>query len=228
MYIAQYLSRAGVCSRRKAIEHIKDGDVKVNGVVVDEFYKVQNKDFVKFNGKPVAFKEYVYILLNKPRGYITSRKDEQHRRTVYDLLPKKYHNQVFPVGRLDFNTTGLLLLSNDGDLAQKLIHPSHKIQKRYQAKLSKVLKPEDLLKIKNGLKLEDGFVKVDSISYFRKKQDEATVSLHIGKRRIVRRLFEELGYFVTHLDRFEFGSLTKKRLKVGEWRLLADEEVAAL
>jgi 23S rRNA pseudouridine2605 synthase len=228
MYIAQYLARCGVCSRRKAIEHVKDGDVIVNGKVVDEHCKVQEKDVVKFKGKKVFPKDYVYIILNKPKGYITTRSDEQGRKTVLDLIKKSESKIVVPVGRLDCNTTGILLLTNDGALVQKLTHPSNEIKKRYSVNLSKQFDQQDLKRIQKGFVLDDGPIKIDDVSSVQGKNNQVIVDIHCGRPRIVRRIFEYLNYFVNDLDRISFAGLTHKNLPIGKWRFLRRKEIESL
>ena len=214
MYIAQFMARCGVCSRRKAVQHIKSGEVVANGKVVDEFYEVQKDDFIKLNGKRIEEKRFVYILLNKPMGFITSRADENNRKTVLDLIKHPSSKFISPVGRLDYNTSGVLLLTNDGDMIQKLIHPKNVITKRYFVQLSKRLPLAALKTIQKGIRLEDGFVKVDKITYVRKKTDQVIVDLHTGKKRIIRRIFEQIGYLVNELDRLAFAGITHKILKL--------------
>jgi 23S rRNA pseudouridine2605 synthase len=228
MYIAQFMARCGVCSRRKAVQHIKSGEVVANGKVVDEFYEVQKDDFIKLNGKRIEEKRFVYILLNKPMGFITSRADENNRKTVLDLIKHPSSKFISPVGRLDYNTSGVLLLTNDGDMIQKLIHPKNVITKRYFVQLSKRLPLAALKTIQKGIRLEDGFVKVDKITYVRKKTDQVIVDLHTGKKRIIRRIFEQIGYLVNELDRLAFAGITHKNLKVGDWRFLTDKEIKEL
>lgn len=222
-----FISSAGVCSRRKAVDHIKSGAVTVNGVVrTDPGYRVAGDEQVAINGVPVKSQtNFVYVLLNKPRDYITTCSDERGRKTVLDLLVG-LNETVFPVGRLDRNTTGLLLLTNDGMLAQSLSHPSNKVLKEYQVMTNLQLENDDLAHIREGVLLDDGHIKVDQC--VRTSTHTAEVSLHSGKYRIIRRLFEHFGYEVTRLDRTVYAGLTKKGLTVGEWRHLREDEVMML
>ncbi len=229
--LSKYLAHAGVCSRRKAVDIIKDGLVTVNNVEITEpGYKIKLRDVVKVNGKIIRPEKFVYILLNKPQGVITTRADEKGRRTVIDLLGKKIKQRVYPIGRLDYNTTGLLLLTNDGELTQHLAHPKYHIQKVYSVSLNRPLHPNDIELIKKGVQLKDGIVRVDDIDIPNqtKIKNNVRITLHSGKYRIVRRLFEKLGYFISKLDRVKFAGMSKKGLRVGEWRLLTDKEIARL
>lgn len=229
--LSKYLAHAGVGSRRKVVEIIKNGLVTVNNVEVTEpGYKLKPSDDVKVSGKRVRLEKFVYILLNKPQGVITSRADEKGRRTVIDVLGNKIKQRVYPVGRLDYNTTGLLLLTNDGELTQQLAHPKYKVQKIYSVSLNRPLHPNDVELIKKGVRLKDGVVRVDEVEIpaLTKIKNNVRVTLHSGKYRVVRRLFEQLGYFISKLDRVKFAGMTKKGLRVGEWRFLTDKEVARL
>ena len=227
----RYISNAGICSRRKADELIAAGVVAVNGVVVSELgHKVDpQKDEVRYNGETLKREKMVYVLLNKPKDYITTTDDPQERRTVMHLVEKASRERIYPIGRLDRNTTGLLLMTNDGDLADKLSHPKNNIVKLYQVELSKSLTQGDLNKIGFGLELEDGFIKPDSISYVAGgSKREIGIQIHSGKNRIVRRIFEHLGYEVVKLDRAVYANLTKKDLPRGRWRFLEESEVIQL
>lgn len=231
MRLNKYLSTSGVTSRRKAAEIVKEGLVTVNGKVeVNPAYEMQPTDVVEFEGKVVKPTEkLVYFIINKPKNIITTASDEKGRRTVIDLLGNKVRERVFPVGRLDRNTTGLLLLTNDGDLATKLTHPSYRVSKVYTAFLDKELSMQDLEKIREGLTLEDGFVKVDGINFIQgSSKKEVGLEIHVGKNRIVRRIFEHLGYEVEKLDRLQFANLTKKDLPRGFFRPLTEKEVIML
>ncbi len=231
MRLNKYVAHCGVCSRRQAAEYIKEGQVSVNGEKVTEpGYQVQAGDKIAFRGKPIRpEKKLVYLLLNKPKDYITTAKDEKGRRTVLDLVGNKVQERIFPVGRLDRATTGLLLLTNDGELAKKLSHPSHKVKKVYQVWLDKPLAAADLEKIGAGLELEDGKAIVDAVGYIEGgKKNEIGIELHIGRNRIVRRIFEHLGYEVVRLDRVYYAGLTKKDLPRGRWRHLTEKEVIML
>ncbi len=226
-----YLSMSGVTSRRKAVELVKEGKVTVNGNVVKEpGYEVLPGDKVLLEEKSIRpVDKKVYILMNKPRDTITTLDDEKGRKTVMDLIKTKVKERIFPVGRLDRETTGLLLLTNDGDLAQKLSHPSFKVKKFYKATLDKAMTTEDLQKIKEGLTLDDGPAKVEGIDYIEEGlANEVGVEIHIGKNRIVRRIFEHLGYQVERLDRTYYAGLTKKDLPRGQFRQLTEREVIML
>jgi len=224
----RYISNAGVCSRRKADELIAAGVVSVNGEVVSELgHKVDPaKDDVRYNGELLKREKKVYVLLNKPKDYITTTDDPQERRTVMSLVDKASRERIYPVGRLDRNTTGLILMTNDGDLADKLSHPSYGITKIYHVELNRGLSQGDLNKIQFGLELEDGVIKPDQISYVAGgSKSEVGIQIHSGKNRIVRRIFEHLGYEVVKLDRVVYGNLTKKDLPRGRWRYLEEHEL---
>ena len=226
----RYIANAGICSRREADDYITAGLVSVNGEIVSELgTKVMPTDDVRYNGERLKAEKNVYILLNKPKDYITTSDDPDGRKTVMELIAKACKERVYPVGRLDRNTTGVLLFTNDGDLAKKLTHPSSNIRKVYHVELDKALKKNDFQKMIDGIDLEDGVSAVDEISYDAggdKKQ--VGVELHSGKNRIVRRMFESLGYEIRKLDRVVFAGLTKKDLPRGRWRLLAETEVGIL
>ena len=227
----RYISNAGICSRRKADELIAAGVVSVNGEVISELgHKVDPaKDVIRYNGETLRREKMVYVLLNKPKDYITTTDDPQERRTVMQLVEKASKERIYPIGRLDRNTTGLLLLTNDGDLADKLSHPKNNITKLYQVELSKNLTQGDLNKIAFGIELEDGLIKPDTISYVQGgSKREIGIQIHSGKNRIVRRIFEHLGYEVVKLDRTVYASLTKKDLPRGRWRYLDEKEVIQL
>jgi 23S rRNA pseudouridine2605 synthase len=227
----RYIANAGICSRRKADELILAGVVAVNGEVVTELgSKVDPmKDEIKYNGETLRREKMTYVLLNKPKDYITTTEDPQERRTVMHLVEKASRERIYPVGRLDRNTTGLLLMTNDGDLADKLSHPRSNIVKLYQAELNKNLSQGDLNKIQFGLELEDGLIKPDAVSYVQGgSKREIGIQIHSGKNRIVRRIFEHLGYEVVKLDRVVYANLTKKDLPRGRWRYLDEAEVIQL
>jgi len=227
----RYISNAGICSRRKADELIAAGVVSVNGIVISELgHKVDpQKDEIRYNGEMLKREKMVYVLLNKPKDYITTTEDPMERRTVMHLVEKASKERIYPIGRLDRNTTGLLLMTNDGDLADKLSHPRNNITKLYQVELSKSLTQGDLNKIAFGLELEDGLIKPDSISYVAGgSKREVGIQIHSGKNRIVRRIFEHLGYEVVKLDRVVYANLTKKDLPRGRWRYLEESEVIQL
>lgn len=231
MRLNKYVAHCGVCSRRQAADLVKEGQVTVNGEqVLEPFYQMKPDDVVRYKGKVIRPEEHtVYLLMNKPRGLITTMQDERGRKTVMDLLKDKVSERVFPVGRLDRETTGLLLLTNDGDLAQRMTHPGFKMQKQYEAELDKPLSSTDLERIRQGLTLEDGEVKVDAIHYIPEKGKSAvSLLIHVGRNRIVRRIFEHLGYEVVKLDRVYLGGLTKKDLPRGFFRHLTPQEVIML
>ena len=231
MPLNKYVAHCGICSRRDAVPLIKEGKMRVNDVVILEpGFKVNPNDVVTFAGKKIVpEKNLVYILLNKPKDYITTLDDPEGRKTVLDLLRGVTAERIFPVGRLDRNTTGVLLLTNDGDLTQKLSHPSHEVRKIYEVKLDKPLGKLDFERILNGLDLEDGFVRADSLAYTDPKDKSIIgIELHSGRNRIVRRMFESLGYDVRNLDRVMFGNLTKKNVERGKWRYLVEKEIRLL
>ena len=226
----KFLANAGVCSRREADEFIQAGLVTVNGEVVTELgTKILRTDEVKFHDAPVTLEKKVYVLLNKPKDYVTTSDDPQQRKTVMDLVKDVCPERIYPVGRLDRNTTGVLLLTNDGDLASKLTHPKFLKKKVYHVHLDKNLTAHDMDQIREGITLEDGEIKADAVEYA-DDRDKAQVGIeiHSGKNRIVRRIFESLGYRVTKLDRVQFAGLTKKNLRRGDWRFLTEKEVDML
>lgn len=227
----KYLADCGVCSRREADDLIKAGCVTVNGELITSMgYKVKTGDKVMYGGQTLNREKLRYILLNKPKGYITTADDPEGRDTVMELVKGACDERIFPVGRLDKNTTGLLLLTNDGDLAKKLTHPSSEISKLYQVTLDKALTKNDMLRIADGVELDDGFIAADSIAYVEGEESKKVIGieLHSGRNRIVRRIFEHLGYEVQKLDRVMFAGIDKYKLPRGEWRFLTDKEVADL
>lgn len=226
----KYLANAGVCSRREADEYIQAGAVTVNGTVVTELgTKVLRSDEVKFRDQDVTMEKKVYVLLNKPKDYVTTSDDPQQRKTVMDLVKDACSERIYPVGRLDRNTTGVLLLTNDGDLASKLTHPKFLKKKVYHVYLDKPVTAHDLQQIAEGVELEDGEVHADAISYASATDEKQVgIEIHSGKNRIVRRIFESLGYRVVKLDRVQFAGLTKKNLRRGDWRFLSQKEVEML
>lgn len=226
----KYIAHSGVCSRRKAAELVKEGKILVNGErILNPSYMVQDEDQVEYLGKILSVEQRkVYLLMNKPKNVVTTVSDEKGRRTVIDLLRGKIPERIYPIGRLDMNTTGLILLTNDGDLAKKLSHPSHEVKKFYQVVLEKEVAEEDLAKILEGLELEDGKTDVDGVDYIKGKRNEVGIELHSGKNRIIRRIFEHLNYEVIKLDRMYYAGLTKKDLPRGWFRHLTKQEVIML
>lgn len=225
----KYLANAGVCSRRDADTYISDGFVKVNGKVVTELgVKVKISDDVTFKGRKLKPEGHVYILLNKTKGVVTTLDDPQGRTTVLDVIKNACTERVYPVGRLDMNTTGLLLLTNDGDLASKLSHPSYKKKKIYHVATDRPVSKGDLQLIINGVELEDGVIVPDGVAYLDDTKLEVGIEIHSGKNRVVRRLFEHFGYKVKKLDRVYFAGLTKKNLPRGKYRFLTDAELNML
>ena len=226
----KYIANAGICARREADRYIAAGNVEVNGKPMTELgYRLQPPEVVKFDGKNISAEKKEYILLNKPKGFITTTQDEKGRKTVMDLVAGAAQGNIKPVGRLDRLTTGLLLLTNDGDLMKKLTHPSHGVRKIYHVILDKKLALADFHKIQEGLTLEDGFIQVDDINFVDgAPHNEIGVKIHSGRNRIVRRIFESLGYVVEKLDRVVFAGLTKKDLPRGHWRTLTAQEIINL
>lgn len=231
MPLNKFIAHAGVCARREAAELVKQGIVTVNGQLVTEpGFKVTAKDEVKVKGKKVFLsRNNVYILLNKPKDYITTTDDPQGRKTVLDLIKQATDERVYPIGRLDRNTSGVLLLTNDGELAQILSHPKHGIKKVYEVKLDRPLTKTDFETILNGITLEDGFIAPDALGYADPKDKSVIgIEIHSGRNRIVRRIFEHLKYDVKGLDRVMFAGLTKKNVNRGRWRYLNEKEVRIL
>ena len=227
----KFIANAGVCSRREADKLIASGMVKVNGEVVSEMgHKVGAADKVEFDGNILQQEKKYYLLLNKPKGFITTTDDPYERKTVMSLIKNACNARLYPVGRLDMATTGLLLFTNDGELAKKLIHPKHSVKKIYHVVLDKKLIKNDMVKISEGIELEDGLIKVDDIAYVSgvENKKEVGVQLHSGRNRIIRRLFESLGYKVVRLDRVSFAGLTKKDIPRGKWRHLTPKEISYL
>ncbi len=230
MRLNKYVAHCGICARRQAAEHVKNGDVTVNGEIEkNPGYLVLPEDKVAFKGKPIKLEQKkVYLLLNKPKNFITTSSDEKGRKTVLDIVGDAVKERIFPVGRLDRLTTGLLLITNDGDLAKKLSHPSHRVTKVYHVKLDKNVSQKHLDEIRDGLNLEDGIAEVDGAEYVDGKRSEIGIEIHIGRNRIVRRIFEHLGYEVVHLDRTYYAGLTKKDIGRGRFRHLTQREVIML
>ncbi|MDR0419286.1 MAG: rRNA pseudouridine synthase [Prevotellaceae bacterium] len=227
----KFIANSGICSRREADEYIKNGEITVNGVVVTELgTRVKPTDSIKYNGNPLSGEKKVYLLLNKPKGYVTTLDDPHAKRTVMELIKGACSERIYPVGRLDKNTTGVLLFTNDGELTKRLTHPGFNKRKIYHVHLDKNISKEDLEQLVKGIELEDGTAYVDEISYVDEKEDKKQVGLeiHSGRNRVVRRMFEALGYEVKRLDRVYFAGLTKKSLERGKWRILAPKEINML
>lgn len=231
MRLNKYIAYAGIASRRNAEQLVRDGKVTVNGVVVDlPFIEIQPEDEVRYKGKIIEpTKEFIYLLINKPKNCISTVSDEKDRRTVLDLVRESKEYRLYPVGRLDRNTTGLLILTNDGHLAQKLSHPSYEITKVYQATLDKDVTPEDLDAFQKGAELEDEFLKPDAVNFTQDQgKRDILIEIHSGKNRVVRRYFEHFGFQVIKLDRVYYAGLTKKNLGRGKYRRLTQAEVRNL
>jgi 23S rRNA pseudouridine2605 synthase len=231
MPLNKFVAHAGICSRRDAADLVRSGTVTVNGTaVIEPGFKVTVRDEVKVNGKKITSKKnLVYILLNKPKDFITTTEDPQGRKTVMDIVKSATTERVYPIGRLDRNTTGVLLLTNDGELAQKLSHPSYQVKKIYEVKLDKPLVKKDFDSILNGVQLEDGLIIPDALAYADSKNKSVIgIEIHSGRNRIVRRIFEKLGYDVRNLDRVMYANLTKKNVERGKWRFLNEKEVRLL
>ena len=226
----RYIASTGLCSRRQADVFIKAGLIAVNNKVISELgTRIYQNDVVKYNGERIKEEKRIYILLNKPKDYVTTVEDPHASKTVLDIVRNACKERVYPVGRLDRTTTGVLLITNDGDLTKRLTHPKFNKLKVYQVTLNKGLKPGDLEKISKGVTLEDGFIKADSISYVNPADKKIVgIEIHSGKNRIVRRIFEHLNYRITKLDRVYFAGLTKKGLSRGQWRFLTEKEISML
>lgn len=226
----KYIANSGICSRREADTFIEHGSVEVNGKLVTEMgYKVQPDDVVRFDGTSITPEQKKYILLNKPKNYITTMDDDRNRKTVMDLVSNATKERIYPVGRLDRNTTGLLLFTNDGDLAKKLTHPKHNVRKLYHATLDAKLALKDLEKLRGEVIIEGRKVFIDAVSYIEgQPKTEIGIEIHSGRNRIVRKIFEHVGYKVIKLDRVIFAALTKKNLPRGRWRELTNLEVTNL
>ena len=227
----KFIANSGICSRREADTYIETGLVTVNGERVTELgTKIDPvRDDIRFNGQRIRGEKKVYLVMNKPKDFVTTLSDPHADRTVMDLISKSLcPERVFPVGRLDKATTGVLLLTNDGDLTEKLTHPKHEVRKIYHATLDKNLKKEDFDKILEGIELEDGPIAANALSYVEGDKSQVGLEIHSGRNRIVRRLFEHLGYKVKKLDRVYFAGLTKKNLRRGAWRFLEEKEIALL
>lgn len=223
----KYIANAGICSRREADTYIEHGSVTVNGNLVTEMgYKVKPDDEVRFDGSLISMEAKRYILLNKPKNYITTMEDDRGRKTVMDIVQNATKERIYPVGRLDRNTTGLLLFTNDGELAKKLTHPKHNVRKLYHASLDKKLTLADLEKLRGDVIIEGRKVFIDAVSYVEgEKKTEVGIEIHSGRNRIVRKIFEHFGYSVIKLDRVIFAGLTKKNLPRGRYRALTNQEI---
>ena len=225
----KFIANAGVCSRREADKLIQGGEIKVNGKVITEMgHQVKASDTVTYKGKKLIGEKFIYVLLNKPKGFVTTTKDPHAEKTVMDLVKKSSTERIYPVGRLDKETTGLLILTNDGELTQKLTHPSNNIKKIYKVDLDAPISKNDQLKLVEGVELEDGVSFFDELSILTDNKKEVGVEIHSGKNRIIRRMFDHLGYRVKKLDRVTFAGLTKKDLPRGKWRFLSEKEVYTL
>ncbi|MFT3703346.1 MAG: pseudouridine synthase [Agriterribacter sp.] len=231
MPLNKFIAWSGVCGRREAADLVKAGKVMVNGKVVTEPpHRVSQQDVIKVNGKKISIqKNLVYILLNKPKDYITTTDDPEGRKTVMDLIKSATAERVFPVGRLDRNTTGVLLLTNDGEVAQRLTHPKYEVKKIYEVRLDKAVTKQQLDTIAGGITLEDGFIQPDMVAYADAKDKSVIgIEIHSGRNRIVRRIFEHLGFDVKNLDRVMYGIFTKKNIERGKWRMLTEKEIRLL
>ncbi|NOT36824.1 MAG: rRNA pseudouridine synthase [Saprospiraceae bacterium] len=230
MRLNKFVAHCGICSRREAAVFVKDGKIKVNSKIeLNPAYDVQPKDKIFYLDKRIFPQENkVYVVLNKPKNYITTLKDEKTRHTVLELVENHINERIYPVGRLDRNSTGVLLMTNDGDLAQKLSHPKFKVKKIYHVGLDKNLHKNDIEKILKGVMLDDGKAEVDSLDYVDNKKDEIGIEIHSGKNRIIRRIFESLGYEVKKLDRVYYAGLTKKSVPRGKFRHLTSNEIITL
>ena len=225
----KYIASTGLCSRREADTYIKAGLISVNGQVITELgTQILPTDTVKYNGEKLRSEKLVYVLLNKPKDFITTMEDPHAKKIVIDLVKNACKERIYPVGRLDRNTTGVLLLTNDGELTQKLLHPSSRVKKIYHVSLDKALKKDDMETIASGITLDDGFIKADAISFISDDKKELGIEIHSGRNRIIRRIFEHLDYKVTRLDRVIFAGLSKKGLSRGKWRHLTPKEIGFL
>jgi 23S rRNA pseudouridine2605 synthase len=231
MPLNKFVAHSGICSRRDAADMVKSGSVTVDGKTITEpGFKVSGKEDIRMNGKPITIRRnFVYILLNKPKDFITTTDDPEGRKTVFDIIKHATAERVYPIGRLDRNTTGVLLFTNDGELTQKLSHPSYEVKKIYEVKLDKPLTKKDFETLINGITLEDGFIAPDVLAYADPKDKSVIgIEIHSGRNRIVRRIFENLGYDVRNLDRVMYANLTKKNVERGKWRFLSEKEVRLL
>lgn len=230
MQINKYIAHSGVCSRRRADQLVAEGAISVNNMIMkDPAYRLQKDDVVAWKGKVLKPEQHVYIMLNKPAGFVTTTSDEKNRRTVLDLVKLNKKVRLYPIGRLDRATTGLLLLTNDGSFAQKMAHPRTGVVKRYHITLSNPLSPKHFVLLKNGIRLEDGFMKPDRLVFVKgSNRRELLIELHSGKNRIIRRMFRHVGHNVKALDRHWYAGLTKRGVMKGSWRYLTADEVRKL
>jgi 23S rRNA pseudouridine2605 synthase len=228
MQLSKYLTQAGVCSRRKAAELIKSGCVTVNGTIITQpWHKVPDDHAVKVHNRVIRLEKKIYIILNKPKGYISTVSDEHGRKTVLDLVKPHIKERLYPIGRLDYDTTGLLLLTNDGNLAQQLAHPKYQVKKVYRAILDRPITQADAQLIQKGIHLPDGFVKVDYLDYSPRSKS-ALVTLHSGKYRVIKRLFARVGYHVLALERIQYAHLSARGMPVGSWKFLSEKDIKKL
>ena len=226
--LSKFIAQSGHCSRRKATDLVKEGKVAVNGKIVTEpYHELQKDDSVKINNKRIQQHKKHYFIFNKPTDVICTASDPQGRTTILDFF-KKYKERLYPIGRLDRNTTGLIVITNDGDLTQKLSHPKFKVSKVYKVTTHKPVKPEHMQLLKKGVRLEDGFMKVDAIRIIPKQKNTVSITIHSGKKHVVKRLFKQLNYFVEKLDRTHFATLSKRGLPIGAYRELSSEEIETL
>ncbi|WP_185864972.1 pseudouridine synthase [Blattabacterium cuenoti] len=225
----KYISYAGICSRRNSDKLIQSGSIEVNGKIISKLGTIIDYyDEVKFNGEKIFLQEKIYLIINKPKGFITTTKDQFGRKTIMDLIPYYFFKRkIYPIGRLDYSTTGVLLLTNDGNFSEYLSHPKYRIQKIYNVTLNKEIKIEDIRKIKNGdIYLKEGKVIINFIMKLKKNQ--VKIGIHIGWNRIIKRIFGKLNYIVIKLDRISFGGITKKNIKIGNWKILKKNEIAKI
>jgi 23S rRNA pseudouridine2605 synthase len=223
-----YVAGAGVCSRRQAGDLIKSGQIFINGIVTTKpFYRVLPEDIVEHKNIVLKQEKYIYILLNKPQNCLSTTTDDRQRKTVLDFIKIDKKHRIYPVGRLDFDTTGLMIITNDGNLTQKLLHPKNEVAKVYHVTLNKTFDCSDLLKIKHGIELEDGLIAADT-AFHLKKKNQVSIEIHSGKNRIIKRIFNHLGYQVLALDRASIAGLKEDSLTIGKWRFLRPDEIQFL
>jgi len=228
MQLSKYLTQAGVCSRRKAVELIKTGQVTVNGTLITEpWHIVPEGHAVKVQKRVVRLEKKIYIVLNKPKGYVCTLSDEHERKTVLELITPQIKERLYPIGRLDYDTTGLLIMTNDGDLTQQLAHPRYQVQKVYRATLDRPLTAADAHSIRKGVRLTDGVVTVDDLRYSQLKKS-VSITLHSGKYRVIKRLFARIGYHVVSLERAQYANISIRGISLGSWRFLTNTEIIRL